>query len=93
MESDKNEQEQTKSANPAALDPIKWVESIIILKQNLDEILGMAFERDKLFLNEVNSGMEYAFDQVVRSPEFLSLFIDDCLKRGARKVLNPQLWF
>lgn len=68
----------------AAAAPLRWVEQVLAIKARLDGVLATSFASDK----SCEAAMNEAFDSFVnmnaRAPEFLSLFIDEHLKRGAR---------
>jgi hypothetical protein len=61
---------------------------MINFKSQIDRILEVGFEKEKSFVNEVNTAMETVFDQIPKASEYLSLYIDDVLKRGAKKVFH-----
>ncbi|KAJ3330483.1 Cullin-3, partial [Blyttiomyces sp. JEL0837] len=64
--------------------PIKWVESLLELKDKFDKVLESSFGKDKAFVNEVNDALTKVVNLNLRAPEFLSLFIDENLKKGIK---------
>ena len=66
--------------------PIQWVEELLILKRKFDSLLDSSFEGDKSFQTEMNSAFESVLNDNRKAPEFLSLFIDDNLKKGLKGV-------
>jgi cullin 3 len=66
--------------------PVKWVESLLDLRDKFDKLLESCFGRDKAFINEVNAGLGIVMNANMKAPEFLSLFIDDNLKKGVKGV-------
>ncbi|KAK9103964.1 hypothetical protein Scep_020808 [Stephania cephalantha] len=44
----------------------------------------MAFNNDKTFQNALNSSFEYFINLNPRSPEFISLFVDEKLRKGLK---------
>jgi cullin 3 len=71
-------------------DPFRWVQELIAVKEKYDAILKRALEKDKSFQTSFNEALEFAINKNPKSPEYLSLFIDDCLKKGAKMVLYYQ---
>ncbi|CAF4363488.1 unnamed protein product, partial [Adineta steineri] len=60
--------------------------SLLDLKDTFDYFLKNAFNDDKIFKKRINSDFEFFINLNQRSPEYLSLFIDDKLKKGAKDV-------
>jgi cullin 3 len=48
---------------------------------------------DKMFKQRINSDFEHFINLNQRSPEYLSLFIDDKLKKGVKGVIIIYLTF
>ncbi|CAF1635370.1 unnamed protein product, partial [Adineta ricciae] len=65
---------------------ISYVQSLLDLKDTFDYFLKNAFNEDKAFKKRINSDFEYFINLNQRSPEYLSLFIDDKLKKGGKEV-------
>ncbi|KAJ3223533.1 hypothetical protein HK099_001011 [Clydaea vesicula] len=64
--------------------PIKWVQEVLNIKDKFDKILETCFERDKLFLNEFNVAFELVVNENPKFPEFVSIFIDESLKKSIK---------
>ncbi|XP_057447618.1 cullin-3B-like [Lotus japonicus] len=67
-------------------DPVDFVQRLLDLKDKYDKIISMAFNNDKTFQNALNSSFEHFINLNARSPEFISLFVDDKLRRGLKGV-------
>ncbi|XP_061346163.1 cullin-3A-like [Gastrolobium bilobum] len=67
-------------------DPVDFVQRLLDLKDKYDKIITMAFTNDKTFQNALNSSFEYFINLNARSPEFISLFVDDKLRKGLKGV-------
>lgn len=67
-------------------DPVDFVQRLLDLKDKYDKVIAMAFNNDKTFQNALNSSFEYFINLNARSPEFISLFVDDKLRRGLKGV-------
>lgn len=70
--------------NASALPAIKWVQDVLDLKDKFDSLWKRAFDNDR----EIESSLNEAFGSFInmneKSSEFISLFIDDNLKRGLK---------
>ncbi|XP_041004526.1 cullin-3A-like isoform X2 [Juglans microcarpa x Juglans regia] len=72
-------------------DPVDFVQRLLDLKDKYDEIISLAFGNDKTFQNALNSSFEYFINLNARSPEFISLFVDDKLRKGLRGVSEEDV--
>ncbi|CDO78180.1 hypothetical protein BN946_scf184797.g6 [Trametes cinnabarina] len=70
---------------------LKWVQDVLDLKDKFDTIWSEAFARDR----ELESGLNDAFQTFInlneKSPEFISLFIDDNLKKGLKGKSDTEV--
>ncbi|CAF0738060.1 unnamed protein product [Rotaria sordida] len=65
---------------------IIYIQNLLDLKDTFDSFLKHAFNDDKIFKKRINSDFEYFINLNQRSPEYLSLFIDDKLKKGGKEL-------
>ncbi|GMH01712.1 hypothetical protein Nepgr_003551 [Nepenthes gracilis] len=65
-------------------DPVEFVQRLLDEKDKYDMIISLAFSNDKTFQNALNSSFEYFINLNARSPEFISLFVDDKLRKGLK---------
>ena len=72
-------------------DPVDFVQRLLDLKDKYDKIISSAFNNDKTFQNALNSSFEYFINLNARSPEFISLFVDDKLRKGLRGVSEEDV--
>jgi cullin 3 len=75
------EAESTEQGLPAAL---KWVEQVLDLKGKYDNILSEAFANEAKMKSCVVEGFSSFINDNSKSPEFISLFIDENLKKGIK---------
>lgn len=61
-------------------------QSLLDLKDRFNFFLLNSFNNDKMFKQMIAADFEYFFNLNSKSPEFLSLFIDEKLKKGVRGV-------
>jgi len=64
--------------------PIACVQNLLDFKDRFDNFLMHSFANNKLFENAISSDFEYFLNLNPKLPEYLSLFIDDKLKKGAK---------
>ncbi|KAI7748694.1 hypothetical protein M8C21_000343 [Ambrosia artemisiifolia] len=67
-------------------DPVEFVQCLLNKKDKYDKIITLAFNNDKSFQNALNSSFEFFINRNPRSPEFISLFVDDKLRKGLKGV-------
>ncbi|KAJ0472788.1 putative cullin protein, neddylation [Helianthus annuus] len=67
-------------------DPVDFVQCLLNKKDKYDKIISSAFNNDKSFVNALNSSFEFFINRSARSPEFISLFVDDKLRKGLKGV-------
>jgi len=67
---------------------IMWssFQSLLDLKDKMDHFLLRSFSNDKIFKQMISTDFEYFLNLNEKSPEYLSLFIDDKLKKGVKGV-------
>lgn len=69
-----------------AKNPITFIQSLLNLKDHFDHFLHQAFDNDKHFKQKIQADFEYFLNINDKSPEFLSLYIDEKLKKGMKGV-------
>ncbi|XP_071692307.1 cullin-3A-like [Rutidosis leptorrhynchoides] len=72
-------------------DPVDFVQRLLDEKDKHDKIINLAFNNDKMFQNALNSSFEYFINLNTRSPEFISLFVDDKLRKGLKGVSEEDV--
>lgn len=72
-------------------DPVDFVQRLLDEKDKHDKIISKAFNNDKTFQNALNSSFEYFINLNPRSPEFISLFVDDKLRKGLKGVSEEDV--
>jgi cullin 3 len=78
--------ESNYTGEEATKTPIIFIQSLLDLKERFDFFLRASFNEDKLFKQRINSDFEFFVNLNSRTPEYLSLFIDDKLKKGVKGV-------
>ncbi|TVU42989.1 hypothetical protein EJB05_09418 [Eragrostis curvula] len=72
-------------------DPVDFVQRLLNEKDKYDNIINVSFSNDKSFLNALNSSFENFINLNNRSPEFISLFVDDKLRKGVKEASEEDL--
>lgn len=73
------------------LNPVTYVQSLLDLKDKLDYFLYNSFGSDKIFKQTISSDFEHFLNLNQKSPEYMSLFIDDKLRKGVRGIDENDL--
>lgn len=68
-----------------------FVQSLLELKDKYDKVLSIAFVNDKNFQHGLNQSFEYFINLNNRSPEFISLFIDEKLRKGLKGATEEDI--
>jgi len=72
-------------------DAVQYIQKLLELKDRFDIFLVRSFNNDKEFLKMIAKDFEYFLNLNPRSPEYLSLFIDDKLKKGAKGMTETEI--
>lgn len=67
-----------------------YVQALLDLKEKYDNILSKAMNNDKNFQHALNQAFEHFINLSNRSPEFISLFIDEKLRKGLKGVSEEE---
>lgn len=70
---------------------LRWVQDVLDLKDKFDKILEKAFMDDKQVQASINEAFQSFINANQRAPEFLSLFIDEHLKKGAKAKTDEEM--
>ncbi|KAG2185317.1 hypothetical protein INT44_002107 [Umbelopsis vinacea] len=65
---------------------LRWVQDILELQEKFNKIIDFAVLKDKSFQTAVNEAFETFINANPRSPEYISLFIDENLKKGLKGI-------
>jgi len=70
---------------------IHFVQKLLDLKERFDQFLEKSFRQDKLFKQTISGDFEHFLNLNTKSPEYLSLFIDDKLKKGSKGLSEQEV--
>ena len=76
---------------PSAEVALSWVNQVLDAKNRLDGILHTSFHSDKSCEAAINEAMDAFINMNVRAPEYISLFIDEHLRKGTRAADDTTL--
>jgi cullin 3 len=88
------ESEKAKTLNPAAQQTaaaIKWVDDVLRLKDKFDILWSNCFQEDLIIQSALAKSFAEFINLFNRSSEYVSLFIDDNLKRGIRGKTEAEV--
>lgn len=86
--------DKAKTLNPAAQQTaaaIKWVDDVLHLKDKFDGLLKGCFQDDLIIQSALTKSFADFINLFSRSSEYVSLFIDDNLKRGIRGKTEAEV--
>ena len=67
---------------------MEFVQRLLNEKDKYDAVIARSFGMDKSFQNSLNQAFEHFLNLNQRSPEFISLFMDDKLRKGLKARLS-----
>ncbi|XP_005106158.1 cullin-3-B [Aplysia californica] len=70
---------------------ITYVQNLLDLKDRFGHFLHESFSDDKIFKQMISSDFEYFINLNPKSPEYLSLFVDDKLKKGVKGMTEQEI--
>ncbi|KAF9113623.1 Cullin-3 [Mortierella sp. AM989] len=84
--------ENTEKGTPVGVAlALRWMQEVLDLKGKFDVILSSAFAKDKSFENAINSAFETFICLNPKAPEFMSLFIDNKLKKDFKGKSDDEV--
>lgn len=81
----------SQASTPQAATAIKWVEDVLAFKSRFDRLLPVSFHDDKGCEVSINEAFETFVNSNPRAPEFISLFIDENLKKGLKGKTEEEV--
>ncbi|KAJ1356851.1 hypothetical protein KIN20_014688 [Parelaphostrongylus tenuis] len=64
--------------------PVRFVEDLLELKERFDKFLWVSFKCDNMFENRIQNEFETFINLNKNSPEYLSLYMDEKLRKGLK---------
>ncbi|KAF4466878.1 cullin 3 [Fusarium albosuccineum] len=88
------EGDKSKALNPAAQQTaaaIKWVDDVLRLKDKFDNLWSQCFQDDLIIQSALTKSFSDFINMFNRCSEYVSLFIDDNLKRGIKGKTEAEV--
>ena len=80
-----------KSASQQSAAAIQWVEAVLHLKDKYDKIWKKSFQSDNVIQPAVYKSFTESINDFPRCSEFISLFIDENMKKGLKDKSGPEI--
>jgi cullin 3 len=77
--------------NQQTLAALKWVEDILRLKERFDKIWKTSFDWDQTISTALTRSMSDVINAFSRGSEYISLFIDENMKKGIRDKSEAEI--
>lgn len=90
-EGDKDKPKALNAAAQQTAAAIKWVDDVLSLKDKFDNMWKNSFQSDLLIQSSLTKSFSRFINLFTRSSEYVSLFIDENLKRGIRGKTEAEV--
>ncbi|KAF9178540.1 Cullin-3 [Haplosporangium sp. Z 767] len=70
---------------------LRWVQEVLDLKERFSTILALSFAKDKAFEATIDSAFDSFINLNTKAPEFISLFIDNKLKKDFKGKSDDEV--
>ncbi|KAK4704943.1 hypothetical protein P7C70_g1265, partial [Phenoliferia sp. Uapishka_3] len=70
---------------------LAWVQNVLDLKGKFDTLLAEAFASDKAMEKSINDAFIVFVNKNLKSPEYISLFVDENLKKGLKGKTEAEV--
>jgi cullin 3 len=91
QENNKTKPGATRVINQQTLAALKWVADILALKDRFDKIFHASFDGDQSLSTAINRSMADVINAFSRGSEYISLFIDDNMKKGIKDKTEAEI--
>ncbi|KAK3694354.1 Cullin [Podospora appendiculata] len=88
---DKSKVQTLSAAAQQTAAAIKWVDDVLQLKDKFDTLWSTCFNQDLVLQSAVTKSFSEFINMFARSSEYVSLFIDDNLKRGIKGKTEDEV--
>jgi len=72
-------------------DPVQYVQSLLALRDKYEHVIVEAFGGDKQFYKALSQAFEYFMNLNTHSPEYISLFVDEQLRKGMKGTSEEEV--
>jgi len=88
---DKPKGSSLRHINQQTVAALKWAEDMLALKDRFDKIWIMSFDKDQSILTSLTRSMADTINSFNRSSEYISLFIDENMKKGIKDKSDTEV--
>jgi len=74
-----------------AKSPVAYVEKLLALRGKYSRVIDEAFGQDKPFFNALNQAFEHFVNLNQRSPEYISLYVDESMRKGMKSTSEDEV--
>ncbi|KAK6348616.1 Cullin-3 [Orbilia javanica] len=82
---------EDKSVNAETAMALRWVEDVLALKDKIDKIWEYSFTSDQGIQQTVSKSFAEFINENKRSPEYISLFVDENIKKGLKGKTEAEV--
>ncbi|RVD85975.1 uncharacterized protein DFL_004273 [Arthrobotrys flagrans] len=86
-----NGEAEDKSVNAETAMALRWVEDVLALKDKIDKIWEYSFATDQGIQQTVSKAFAEFINENKRSPEYISLFVDENIKKGLKGKTEAEV--
>ena len=72
-------------------DPAQYVQGLLALRDKYEHVISSAFSKEKEFYNALNQSFESFVNLNQHSPEYISLFVDEQLRKGMKNTSEDDV--
>jgi len=72
-------------------DPVQYVQALLSLRDKYEHVIVSAFAGDKQFYKALSLSFEYFVNLNTHSPEYISLFVDEQLRKGMKGTSEEEV--
>jgi len=72
-------------------DAVVYIEGLIQMKIKFTELVDKQFQKDKLMVKMLNSAFEHFVNENPRSAEYLSLYMDEKMRKGLAGMMDDEV--
>lgn len=80
-----------RAVNQQTVAALRWVEDLLALKDRFDRIWRIAFQSDLVLQTVITRSLSEVINTFNRSSEYISLFIDDNMKKGIKGKTEEEV--
>ena len=88
---EKNKGTNARQINQQTIAALKWVEDILELKDRFDKVWKVSFNSDQSISTALTRSMSDNINAFARASEYISLFIDDNMKKGIKDKTDEEV--